>query len=89
MKKFYTNNCPNCPNIQLPSQHILSCQEIQARLFKISPKDLEDLRTLLRLPKLSSTASERSKASVFINLHIMDKSTTTLTVSRRVSLEIV
>ncbi|GFW23643.1 retrovirus-related Pol polyprotein from transposon 297 [Trichonephila clavipes] len=38
-----TNHCPSCPNVQLSSQHILSCPEIQARLIKISTDDLEDL----------------------------------------------
>ncbi|GFX50473.1 hypothetical protein TNCV_2429421 [Trichonephila clavipes] len=42
-QRSYTNHCPNCPNVQLFPQHILSCPTIQARLFKISPEDPEDL----------------------------------------------
>ncbi|GFV65337.1 RNase H domain-containing protein [Trichonephila clavipes] len=41
-KRSYSNHCPSCLNVQLSPQHILSCLEIQARLFKISPKDSED-----------------------------------------------
>ncbi|GFX66762.1 hypothetical protein TNCV_3048601 [Trichonephila clavipes] len=75
-QRSYTNHCPICPNVQLSPQH--SCPTIQARLFKISPEDLifPD-KAVERLPKLSSTASERSKAFLLINLHIMDMSTTT------------
>ncbi|GFW87908.1 uncharacterized protein TNCV_1360121 [Trichonephila clavipes] len=40
-QKSYTNHCPNCPNLQLYPQHILSCPAIQARLFNISPEDPE------------------------------------------------
>ncbi|GFS89201.1 hypothetical protein TNCV_1259391 [Trichonephila clavipes] len=47
----------------MSTQHTLSCPEIQARPFEISPGDPEDLIRLLRSPKLSSTASERSKSS--------------------------
>ncbi|GFT92619.1 hypothetical protein TNCV_1481061 [Trichonephila clavipes] len=39
----YTSHCPNCPNVKLPTQHIFIYRIIQARLFKISPKDPEDL----------------------------------------------
>ncbi|GFS98567.1 hypothetical protein TNCV_2987011 [Trichonephila clavipes] len=42
-QRSYTNHCPNCPNLQLSPQHILSCPSIQARLIKISPEDPEDL----------------------------------------------
>ncbi|GFX40997.1 hypothetical protein TNCV_2216951 [Trichonephila clavipes] len=39
-----SNHYPNCPNVQLSPQHILSCPEFtQAQLFKISQNDLEDL----------------------------------------------
>ncbi|GFX66009.1 transposable element Tcb1 transposase [Trichonephila clavipes] len=37
-----TNHCPNCPNVQLSPQHILSFPEVQTRLFKINPEDPED-----------------------------------------------
>ncbi|GFX89554.1 hypothetical protein TNCV_72471 [Trichonephila clavipes] len=33
----------NYPNVQLSPQYILSCRSIQSRLFKISPKDPEDV----------------------------------------------
>ncbi|GFW45971.1 hypothetical protein TNCV_3275891 [Trichonephila clavipes] len=42
-QKSHINHCPNCPNVQLSPQHILSCPAIQARLFKISSEDPEDL----------------------------------------------
>ncbi|GFW27366.1 hypothetical protein TNCV_590611 [Trichonephila clavipes] len=42
-QRSYTNHCPNYPNVQLSSQHILSCPAIHARLFKVSPEDPEDL----------------------------------------------
>ncbi|GFT05419.1 hypothetical protein TNCV_124211 [Trichonephila clavipes] len=38
-QRSYTNNCSKFPNVQLSPQHILSCPAIQARLFKICPKD--------------------------------------------------
>ncbi|GFW98991.1 hypothetical protein TNCV_1782101 [Trichonephila clavipes] len=53
---------PNCLNVQLSPQYILSCPAIQARLFKIRPEDPEDLifadKAIERLQRLSSTASE-------------------------------
>ncbi|GFW88212.1 hypothetical protein TNCV_2649051 [Trichonephila clavipes] len=61
-KRSYKNHCQNCPNAQLSLQHALSCPAIQAKLFKISPEDPEDVifsdKAVERLPKLSSTASE-------------------------------
>ncbi|GFX82030.1 hypothetical protein TNCV_2572281 [Trichonephila clavipes] len=60
----------------------------QARLFLIYPEGPEDVifsdKALERLPKLSSTASKRSKASsiFFITLHIIDMPVRPLTVYR-------
>ncbi|GFS77846.1 hypothetical protein TNCV_3031721 [Trichonephila clavipes] len=42
-QRSYTNHCPNCPNVQLSPQHILSCPATQTRIFKISSKDQDDL----------------------------------------------
>ncbi|GFV54241.1 hypothetical protein TNCV_3467561 [Trichonephila clavipes] len=72
-QRSYTNHCPNYLNIQQSPQHILSCSAIQererARLFKISPEDLIFS---------DKAVEERSKASFFINLYIMDTPTKTI-----------
>ncbi|GFW98776.1 hypothetical protein TNCV_2837371 [Trichonephila clavipes] len=69
----YTNQCSNCPYVQLSPQHILSCPAIQSRLFKKSAQKIKKILSsfikLLRLPKLYSTASEQSKASFYSSAH--------------------
>ncbi|GFX45110.1 hypothetical protein TNCV_3431581 [Trichonephila clavipes] len=71
-QRRYSNHCPNCPNVQKSSQHVLNCPAIQVRFSKISPEDLEYSifsKKLLRLPKRFSTASERSKSFLYQPTH--------------------
>ncbi|GFX88353.1 hypothetical protein TNCV_1705731 [Trichonephila clavipes] len=65
-QESYTNHYPNCPNVQLSPQHILSCPAIQARIFKVRQEDTEYFifsdKAIMTSLNLSKTASERSKA---------------------------